>query len=261
MDVEKRRQAMAVAVTIPASCQRTVQRTASSRWTRQNYMTRRLALRACLILSALAITAAQSTGAHPITGRRYAAVMDARGAGWLDRPEREAEEAPERALDIIGIKKGSTVADIGAGSGFMTLRLAMRVGSTGLVYATDIQQAMLDLLAQRLKSGHITNVQLVLGESGDPKLSDASVDLALLVDVYHEFSEPQSMLRGIRRALKAGGRLVLLEYRKEEAWIPIRPEHKMSVAEARAEIEPEGFRFIRVDDGLPWQHVLTFTKR
>jgi ubiquinone/menaquinone biosynthesis C-methylase UbiE len=207
------------------------------------------------------VTVAQSTGVHPLSGRRYAGVMDARGAEWLDRPEREAEEAPERALDIIGIKKGSTVADIGAGSGYMTVRLAKRVGSNGLVYATDIQQAMLDRLTQRLMDRRFTNVRLVLGKPDDPKLADTSLDLALLVDVYHEFSDPQSMVRGIHRALRPDGRLVLLEYRKEDPWIPIRPEHKMSVAEVRTEIEPEGYQFIRVDDGLPWQHVLIFAKR
>ena len=151
--------------------------------------------------------------------------------------------------------------DVGAGSGYMTVRLAKRVGSNGVVYANDIQQGMLDILDKRLKSDRITNVQLVLGAQDDPKLPPASIDLALLVDVYHEFSQPQAMLRGIHEALKPGGRLVLLEYKKEDPSIPIRPEHKMSVSEAKMEVEPEGFRLGRVDDGLPWQHVLIFNKR
>ena len=130
-----------------------------------------------------------------------------------------------------------------------------------MVYANDIQQPMLDLLDQRLKAGRITNVRLVLGAVGDPGLPPSSIDLALLVDVYHEFSQPQAMLRRIHDALRPNGRLVLLEYRKEDPSIPIRPEHKMSVGEARMEIEPEGFRFGRVDDGLPRQHVLIFNRR
>ena len=187
--------------------------------------------------------------------------MDASGAAWLDRSEREVEEAPDEALNIIGIKKGSTVADIGAGSGYMTVRLAKRVGATGLVYANDIQQAMLDLLDKRLKASRVSNVRLILGAPDDPKLPSASIDLALLVDVYHEFSEPQAMLRRLHDALKPGGRLVLLEYRKEDPSIPIRPEHKMSVAEVKMELEPEGFRLARVDDGLPIQHVLIFGRQ
>jgi ubiquinone/menaquinone biosynthesis C-methylase UbiE len=232
-------------------------------------MTRTLAIRAWCAsvvaaigaVTALSVVAQQAAGVHPISGRRYAAVMDARGAEWLDRRERETEENPDEALSIIGIKKGTSVADIGAGSGYMTVRLSKRVGSNGVVYASDIQQQMLDILDKRLKSSRITNVQLVLGAPDDPKLPPASIDLALLVDVYHEFSQPQAMLRGIHEALKPGGRLVLLEYKKEDPSIPIRPEHKMSVSEAKMEVEPEGFRLGRVDDGLPWQHVLIFNKR
>jgi len=204
---------------------------------------------------------AQQTGVHPISGRRFAAVMAAAGADWLDRPERELEEAPDEALNIIGIKKGSTVADVGAGSGYMTVRLSKRVGANGVVYAVDIQQAMLDLLDKRLKAGRIGNVRPVLGVPDDPNLPANAIDLAILVDVYHEFSQPQAMLRRLHDALKPGAKLVLLEYRKEDPSIPIRPEHKMSVAEAKMELEPEGFRLGRVDDGLPRQHVLIFTRR
>jgi ubiquinone/menaquinone biosynthesis C-methylase UbiE len=208
-----------------------------------------------------AVVLAQTTGVHPISGRRFAAVMSAEGADWLDRSERDTEEAPDQALDIIGIKRGSVVADIGAGSGYMTIRMARRVGSNGAVYANDIQQPMLDLLDQRLKKGKITNVRPILGTPDDPKLPADSIEMALLVDVYHEFSQPQAMLRHLHAALKTGGRLVLLEYRKEDPSIPIRPEHKMSVAEAKMEVEAEGFKLGRVDDSLPRQHVLIFTKR
>ena len=221
----------------------------------------RLGALAALVVLTTPSLLAQQTGVHPISGRRFADVMDASGAAWLDRTEREVEEAPDEAINIIGVKKGSTVADVGAGSGYMTVRLAKKVGPGGTVYATDIQQRMLGLLDVRLKAARLSNVTLVLGAPDDPKLPSDSIDMALLVDVYHELSQPQAMLRHLHDALKAGGRLVLLEYQKEDPSIPIRPEHKMSVAEAKNEIEPEGFRLGRVDDGLPRQHVLIFTRR
>ena len=197
---------------------------------------------------------------HPITGRRIAPVMSTGGADWLVRPEREAEEAPDAALDAIGIARGATVADVGAGAGYFTWRLAERVGPSGKVYANDIQPAMLELLRKNIEARHLTNVEPVLGAEDDPRLPAGRVDLVLLVDVYHEFSEPEKMLRKIRESLKPDGRLVLLEYRKEDPNIPIRPEHKMSVAEVRAEVEPEGFRFEKNLNTLPRQHILIFRK-
>jgi ubiquinone/menaquinone biosynthesis C-methylase UbiE len=213
------------------------------------------------VMALAAAVWAQAAGVHPASGRRFAAVMSADGADWLDRAERDTEEDPDQALAIIGIKKGSVVADVGAGSGYMSVKMAKRVGADGIVYANDIQQPMLDLLDKRLKKGKITNVRPILGTPDDPKLPPESIEMALLVDVYHEFSQPQAMLRHLHDALKAGGRLVLLEYRKEDPSIPIRPEHKMSVAEAKMEVETEGFKLSRVDDSLPRQHVLIFTKR
>jgi ubiquinone/menaquinone biosynthesis C-methylase UbiE len=197
---------------------------------------------------------------HPVTGRRIAPVMSADGAAWLVRPEREAEEAPDAALDAIVIARGSTVADIGAGAGYITWRLAERVGPAGKVYANDIQPQMLDLLRKNMAARHLTNVEAVLGAEDDPKLPAARMDLVLLVDVYHEFTEPETMLRKIREALKPDGRLVLVEYRKEDPNVPIRPEHKMSVGEVRAEVEPEGFRFEKTLETLPRQHILIFRK-
>jgi ubiquinone/menaquinone biosynthesis C-methylase UbiE len=197
---------------------------------------------------------------HPITGRHIAPVMSADGAGWLVRPEREAEEAPDAALDAIVIARGATVADVGAGAGYITWRLAERVGPSGKVYANDIQSQMLDLLRKNMAARHLTNVETVLGVVDDPKLPAARMDLVLLVDVYHEFTEPEKMLRKIRESLKPDGRLVLLEYRKEDPNVPIRPEHKMSVAEVRAEVQPEGFRFDKTLETLPRQHILIFLK-
>ncbi len=208
-----------------------------------------------------AVLAAQAPGVHPISGRRFAPVMGYQGADWLERAERDEEEAPDVALAVLKIPKGAAVADIGAGSGFVTERLASRVGPSGRVYANDVQPQMLQMLASRLAKKKITNVTLVQGDLDDPKLPPASVDLELMVDVYHEFSQPQAMLRKLREALKPGGRMVLLEYRKEDPTIPIKFEHKMSVAEARMEVEAEGFTLATVDESLPRQHILVFTVR
>jgi SAM-dependent methyltransferase len=211
-----------------------------------------------LVLSG-GLTAQQRPGVHPISGRRFAPVMGYQGADWLERGERDEEEAPDVALNVLKIPKGASVADIGAGSGYMTERLAERVGPTGRVFANDVQPQMLEILSRRLSAKRITNVTLVQGTIDDPKLAPASVDLELMVDVYHELSQPQLILQHLREALKPGGRLVLLEYRKEDPAIPIRPEHKMSVAEAKLEVEAEGFTLSKVDEALPRQHILIFT--
>ena len=221
-------------------------------------------IRALLIaLLALALsgglTAQQRPGVHPISGRRFAPVMGYQGADWLERGERDEEEAPDVALNVLKIPKGASVADIGAGSGYITEKLAARVGPAGRVFANDVQPQMLEILSRRLSGKRITNVTLVQGTIDDPKLTPASVDLELMVDVYHELSQPQLMLQHLREALKPGGRLVLLEYRKEDPAIPIKPEHKMSVAEAKLEVEAEGFTLSKVDEALPRQHILIFT--
>jgi ubiquinone/menaquinone biosynthesis C-methylase UbiE len=211
-----------------------------------------------LILSL--VLAAQTPGVHPISGRVFAPVMGWQGAGWLERAERIEEEDPETALDVLKIKKGATVADIGAGTGYITMRLVKRVGASGTVYANDVQPEMLQILQRRVDRAKVTNVVLVQGTLDDPRLPQETIDLELLVDVYHEFSQPQAMLRGLRAALKPGGRLVLLEYRKEDPAIPIKPEHKMSVKEAKMEVEAEGFKLADVDESLPRQHILIFAK-
>lgn len=226
--------------------------------------TRLAALCAVVALAGTVLASAQtfvSPGVHPISGRRYAQTMSYLGADWLDRAERVQEENPDAALDALKLTPGSTVADVGAGSGYITVKMASRVGPSGVVYANDIQPQMLSLLRQRLDREKIGNVRLVLGTLDDPKLPAAEIDLILMVDVYHEFSQPQGMLRRMRDSLKPGGRLVLLEYRKEDPTIPIRPDHKMSVAEAKMEVEAEGFTLSNVDERLPWQHILVFTKK
>jgi SAM-dependent methyltransferase len=215
---------------------------------------------AALTITVLVAAQTPQTGTHPISGRRYAGVMGYQGADWLDREERDIEEAPDKALDALDLAAGTTVADIGAGSGYVTVRMARRVGPTGRVYAEDIQPQMIELLKQRLAREKIANVVPVLGTVDDPRLPAGTVDLALLVDVYHEFSDPVKMLAGLRAALKSGGRLVLLEYRKEDPAIPIRLEHKMTVEEAKIEVEAAGFSLAKVDERLPRQHILIFEK-
>ena len=221
--------------------------------------TRTIVATAFTLAMALSL-AAQQTSVHPLSGRRFAQTMGAEGADWLDRAERDIEEEPDRAIDVLKIEKGSTVADIGAGSGYMTVKLAKKVGPQGRVYANDIQPAMLELLNKRITKSKIANVSVVLGMQDDPRLPVETLDLVLMVDVYHELSQPQLMLRHIRASLKPGGRLALLEYRKEDPSIPIKPEHKMSVADAKLEVEAEGFKLTKTNEDLPRQHILIFTK-
>lgn len=197
---------------------------------------------------------------HPITGRPIAPVMGAAGADWLERSEREMEELPEAALDALDLKPGMTVADIGAGIGYFSLRMAKRVGPTGKVIAEDIQPEMLSRLLRRSRKANVMNVKPVLGSETNPNLPKGEVDLAIMVDVYHELSHPQEMLRAIRVALKPDGRLVLLEYRKEDPAIPILLEHKLSVKEAKSEVEAEGYVLDKVVGSLPRQHILIFKK-
>jgi ubiquinone/menaquinone biosynthesis C-methylase UbiE len=197
---------------------------------------------------------------HPVSKRRIAQVMGVGGADWLVRPERVEEEHPDEALDLIGVPKGATVGDVGAGVGYYTAKLAQRVGPTGKVYANDIQMGMLERLRNNMASQNIGNVVTVLGAEDDPRLPKGQMDLILLVDVYHEFSKPVQMIDHIRDALKPDGRLVLLEYREEDPDVPIRPEHKMSVKTVRKELEPQGLKFDKAIEKLPWQHILIFHK-
>jgi tRNA A58 N-methylase Trm61 len=219
------------------------------------WMTRR-----CCWLALGAASLLFGQGEHPVTGRQIAGVMGVQGADWLNRPEREKEENPEGALDALALKPGMVVADVGAGTGYMSLRMAKRVGPTGKVYANDLQPEMLRRLRENAAKAGITNVETVQGEEADPKLPAGRMDLVLLVDVYHEFSKPREMIDKIRESLKPDGRLVLLEYRKEDPKVPIREEHKMTVAEVKAELEPQGFVMSQVIETLPRQHILILTK-
>jgi len=204
--------------------------------------------------------AAQQPGVHPVGGRVLAQRLGVQGAPWLERSERQEEEEPDRALRILKIPKGAVVADVGAGSGYMTIRMAKIVGPEGKVYANDIQPGMLDLLRKNVEKAKLANVTPVQGALDDPRLPANALDLILMVDVYHEFSQPQKMLQKMREALKPSGRLVLVEYRGEDPSVPILPEHKMTRAQAKLEVEHEGFTLASVNEDLPRQHIFVFTK-
>jgi ubiquinone/menaquinone biosynthesis C-methylase UbiE len=194
------------------------------------------------------------------TRRQPAPVMGTAGADWLIRPERIQEEEPDRMLSSLDIKKGSIVADVGAGVGYHVWRLSDIVGPTGKVIAEDIQDGMLQMLRKNINDRRLRNVDVVLGTPSDPNLPGNTLDLVLMVDVYHEFSDPVPMMRHIKDALKPNGRVVLVEFRKEDPNVPIQPLHKMSVQDVRSELEPMGFKFQRSLEFLPWQHIIFFTK-
>jgi ubiquinone/menaquinone biosynthesis C-methylase UbiE len=186
--------------------------------------------------------------------------MGMSGADWLDREEREREEQPEKALAALHLGPGMFVGDVGAGTGFYSLRMAQMVGPNGKVFSNDIQAPMLERLQKNAATHNIHNIETVLGTESNPNLPTNTLDLVVMVDVYHELSRPQRMLDSIRSSLKPDGRLVLLEFRKEDPTVPIRPEHKMSVDEVKAEVIPEGYQFEKVVDTLPWQHIIFFRK-
>ena len=191
-------------------------------------------------------------------GRRVAQTMHYAGAPWLMREGRDREEGTKLLLEKLDVKPGTTICDMGCGNGFYTLPLARMTGAEGRVYAVDIQQQMLDLLEARARKAGITNIEPTLGTFVDPKLPDTSIDLILLVDVYHEMSHPEHMLKAMRKALTPDGRLVLVEFRGEDPDVPIKPLHKMTKKQILKELVPNGFKLAGEFDGLPMQHVMTF---
>jgi ubiquinone/menaquinone biosynthesis C-methylase UbiE len=194
-------------------------------------------------------------------GREIAQVMGHQGADWLDRPEREKEEAPTKLMDVLPVRPGDAVADIGAGTGYFSFRLSDRVGDKGKVYAVEIQQEMLDIIAKRMKPRGVKNIELVLGTETDPKLPASALDLILMVDVYHEFSFPYEMTENMVRALKPGGRLVFVEYRLEDPQVPIKLVHKMTEKQVIKEMEPHPLRWVKTSEILPRQHIIVFEKK
>jgi ubiquinone/menaquinone biosynthesis C-methylase UbiE len=194
-------------------------------------------------------------------GREIAYVMGHQAASWLERPERVKEERSDKLLPALKLKPGMVVADIGAGSGYYTFPMAGLVGPKGKVLAVDIQKEMLDIIRARMKLRKVVNIDTVLGTEIDPKLPDGSVDLILLVDVYHEFSYPYEMTQAMVRALKPGGRLVFVEFRLEDPNVPIKLVHKMTVKQVKKEMQLHSLKHVETSNILPWQHIITFEKK
>ena len=196
-------------------------------------------------------------------GREIARVMGHQGILWLERPEREREEKLSLLIESLELEPGMVVADIGAGSGVISVMIAEEIGEKGTVLAVDIQQEMLDALAIKCKKLGVENIESVLGTAKSPKLKPETVDLAFMVDVYHEFDFPYEMLLEISKSLKPGGRVAFVEYRKEDPDVPIKLVHKMSEAQVKREAShPEfGLRWLKTVDKLPRQHVVIFEKR
>lgn len=216
----------------------------------------------CLLLS-LAGLHAEEPAPPALTeykGRTIAQTMHWTGAEWLLRQNREQEENAALMIRELRIQPGWTICDLGCGNGYHSLTMSGLVGEKGRILAVDIQQPMLDMLSARAKGRGIANIQTILGAYHDPHLPDASCDLILLVDVYHEFSHPEQQLKAMHQALKPDGQVALVEFRAEDEKVPIRPEHKMSKEQIRKEWLPAGFEIAREFDGLPWQHLIFFRK-
>ncbi len=196
-------------------------------------------------------------------GREIAHVMGYQGIDWLERPERETEEHLTQLVELLKLTPGMVVADIGAGSGVISIKMANKVKPNGTVLAVDIQEEMLSVLAKRCKQLKITNVKPVHGTEKSPNLKPGTVDLAIMVDVYHEFRYPYEMLWAISKALKPGGRVAFVEYRKEDPNVPIKLVHKMTESQVKREAaEPElDLAFVETIETLPWQHVIIFERR
>ncbi len=207
-------------------------------------------------------SAKQQSGPRVFKGRAIAPVMTAAGGGaeWLEREDRDATEQPDKVIEALKIPAGSVVADVGAGTGYFSIRIAKKIGPDGKVLATDVQSEMLRQLREFMKKTGVKNIEPILATADDARLPQNKVDLVLMVDVYHELQDPERTMAQIRKSLKAGGRLVLVEYRGEDPSVPIKPEHKTTLRQILYEIEPMGFRLKEVFEFLPHQHVEVFVK-
>jgi ubiquinone/menaquinone biosynthesis C-methylase UbiE len=192
-------------------------------------------------------------------GRQIAQTMHWSGAAWLVRHKRDREEATLRMREELRLKPGMKVCDMGAGNGYHTLPMAEAVGESGKVFAVDVQPEMIEMLKERITAKKLTNIEPIVGLYHDPNLPPASCDLILLVDVYHEFSHPVQMLASMRKALRPGGMVVLVEFRAEDESVPIKPEHKMTKAQITKELTANGYQLAREFDELPWQHMMFFS--
>jgi ubiquinone/menaquinone biosynthesis C-methylase UbiE len=194
-------------------------------------------------------------------GREIAEVMGPGGIPWLDRAERDQEERPADVMAALELHNGEVVADLGAGSGYFTFRMAPKVGKTGRVFAVEIQDEMIETLRRRAADQKITNVEIVKGAESDPHLPANGVDLVLMVDVYHELAYPYEIMTAVRRALRPQGRVVFVEYRKEDPKVRIKELHKMSVEQLDKEMQAVGFARLRTVETLPQQHIVVFEKQ
>ena len=194
-------------------------------------------------------------------GREIAHVMGHQAADWLERPEREEEEKTDVMIDALHFREGEVAADIGCGSGYISRRIAKKIGAKGVVYGVDIQQEMLDLLAKRMAMFRIENVKPVMGDVTDPKLPPESCDTMIMVDVYHEFDQPYEMIANMVKALKKGGRIVFVEFRKEDPNVPIKEVHKMSEAQVKKEMSLQPLEWVETIAVLPRQHIIVFRKK
>ena len=194
-------------------------------------------------------------------GREIAGVMGWQAAAWLEREEREREERGDLLLRELDLRPGLNVADVGAGTGYYARRIASLVGPNGTVYAVDIQPEMIGMLADLARKNALANIKPVLGAVDSVKLPDASIDLAIMVDVYHEFEFPLEMMQSILRALRPGGRVVFVEYRAEDPSVPIKALHKMSETQVRREATQVALAYERTATTLPWQHIVVFRKK
>jgi ubiquinone/menaquinone biosynthesis C-methylase UbiE len=232
-----------------------------------------------LCLAALAILAGPlSAAAPPVSKYQYRRIHDPNGIGkfymdreiamvmghqaaeWLDRPERIKEERTDKLLKALALKSGMVVADVGAGSGYFSFPMARQVAPKGKVLAVDIQKEMLDLIRSRMKARKVDNIEPIKGTINDPKLPASTVDLILLVDVYHEFSHPYEMTDAMVKSLKVGGKLVFVEYRLEDPDVPIKLVHKMTQKQVIREMKPHALKHVKTIDTLPWQHIIIFEK-
>jgi predicted methyltransferase len=231
-------------------------------------------LRAFLLIAMLALMGAAAVDPRYATvqaspdgigkvylGREIAKVMSYHGAPWLERPERMEEERPDLVLAALELKPGMTVADVGAGSGYYSWRMAELVGKSGIVYAVDVQPEMVEFLKRHMALRGAVEVKALLGTTTDPRLPAAALDLVLMVDVYHELEYPYEMLAAIVRALKPGGRLVFVEYRGGDPTVPIKPLHTMTEAQVRKEAAAQSLEWVSTKSDLPWQHVIVFRKK
>lgn len=194
-------------------------------------------------------------------GREISSVMGWQGAAWLERSEREREERTDLLLAALALRPGMVVADIGAGTGYLSRRMAPAVMPGGKVWAVDVQAEMVRLLQAGVERSGLTQIEPRLGAADDVRLPPDSVDLAVMVDVYHELAYPFELVSSLMKALKPGGRLVFVEYKAEDARVPIKPLHKMSESQIRREAGVFALDWERTVSTLPWQHVVIFRKR